>query len=72
MLDALGIDTKKHDIRFVEDNWESPAIGAWGLGWEVWLDGMEISQYTYFQQVSGIPLEVPTLEITLGLERLAM
>ena len=72
MLDALGIDTKSHDIRFVEDNWESPAIGAWGLGWEVWLDGMEISQYTYFQQVSGIPLEVPTLEITLGLERLAM
>jgi glycyl-tRNA synthetase len=72
MLDALGIDTKKHDIRFVEDNWESPAIGAWGLGWEVWLDGMEISQYTYFQQVSGIPLDVPTLEITLGLERLAM
>ncbi len=72
MLDALGIDTKKHDIRFVEDNWESPAIGAWGLGWEVWLDGMEITQYTYFQQVSGIPLEIPTLEITLGLERLAM
>jgi glycyl-tRNA synthetase len=72
MLDALGIDTKKHDIRFVEDNWESPAIGAWGLGWEIWLDGMEITQYTYFQQVSGIPLEVPTLEITLGLERLAM
>ncbi len=72
MLDALGIDTKSHDIRFVEDNWESPAIGAWGLGWEVWLDGMEITQYTYFQQVSGIPLDVPTLEITLGLERLAM
>ncbi len=72
MLEALGIDTTKHDIRFVEDNWESPAIGAWGLGWEVWLDGMEISQYTYFQQVSGIPLEAPTLEITLGLERLAM
>lgn len=72
MLEALGIDTKKHDIRFVEDNWESPAIGAWGLGWEVWLDGMEITQYTYFQQVSGIPLEVPVLEITLGLERLAM
>ncbi len=72
MLDALGIDTKSHDIRFVEDNWESPAIGAWGLGWEVWLDGMEITQYTYFQQVSGIPLDVPVLEITLGLERLAM
>ncbi len=71
-LNALGIDTTKHDIRFVEDNWESPAIGAWGLGWEVWLDGMEITQYTYFQQVAGIPLEVPVLEITLGLERLAM
>jgi glycyl-tRNA synthetase len=71
-LKVLGIDIHKHDIRFVEDNWESPAIGAWGLGWEVWLDGMEITQYTYFQQVAGIPLEVPTLEITLGLERLAM
>ena len=72
MLMELGINPEEHDLRFVEDNWESPAIGAWGLGWEVWLDGMEIAQYTYFQQVAGIPLEVPTLEITLGLERIAM
>jgi len=71
-LNALGIDITKHDIRFVEDNWESTPLGAWGLGWEVWLDGMEVSQYTYFQQVAGIPLEVPALEITYGLERLAM
>lgn len=72
MLEELGVDPKKHDLRFVEDNWESPAIGAWGLGWEVWLDGMEISQYTYFQQIAGLPLEQPALEITIGLERLAM
>ncbi len=72
MLKAIGIDPQKHDIRFVEDNWESPSLGAWGLGWEVWVDGMEVSQYTYFQQVAGIDLEIPALEITLGLERLAM
>ncbi|MBU1110527.1 glycine--tRNA ligase subunit beta [Patescibacteria group bacterium] len=72
MLQEIGVDPKTHDLRFVEDNWESPAIGAWGLGWEVWLDGMEISQYTYFQQVAGLSLEEPALEITLGLERLAM
>ncbi len=72
MLQALGIDPEKHDIRFVEDNWESPSLGAWGLGWEIWLDGMEITQYTYFQQMSGIDLELPALEITIGLERLAM
>lgn len=72
MLMELGINPEEHDLRFVEDNWESPAIGAWGLGWEVWLDGMEIAQYTYFQQVASIPLEVPALEITLGLERIAM
>jgi len=71
-LRELGIDTQKHDIRFVEDNWESTPLGAWGLGWEVWLDGMEITQYTYFQQMAGISLEVPALEITIGLERLAM
>ena len=71
-LKALGVDITKHDIRFVEDNWESTPLGAWGLGWEVWLDGMEVSQYTYFQQVAGINLEVTALEITYGLERLAM
>jgi glycyl-tRNA synthetase len=71
-LKALGISPKEHDIRFVEDNWESTPLGAWGLGWEIWLDGMEVSQYTYFQQVAGIQLEVPALEITYGLERLAM
>lgn len=71
-LRELGIKPEDHDIRFVEDNWESTPLGAWGLGWEVWLDGMEVSQYTYFQQVAGIPLEVPALEITYGLERLAM
>ncbi len=72
MLKAIGIDSSRHDIRFVEDNWESPSLGAWGLGWEVWVDGMEVSQYTYFQQVAGIDLKLPALEITLGLERLAM
>jgi len=71
-LEALGIKREEHDIRFVEDNWESPALGAWGLGWEVWLDGMEITQYTYFQQAGGLNLELPAVEITYGLERLAM
>lgn len=71
-LMAIGIDPTKHDIRFVEDNWESTPLGAWGLGWEVWCDGMEVAQYTYFQQMAGTPLEVPALEITYGLERIAM
>ena len=71
-LSALGIDSKKHDIRFVEDNWEAPTLGAWGLGWEVWLDGMEITQFTYFQQVGGFEAKPVTVEITYGLERLAM
>ncbi len=69
---ALGIDPAQHDIRFVEDNWESPALSAWGLGWEVWLDGQEITQFTYFQQSGGVALEVPSVEITYGLERIAM
>ena len=71
-LKALGIEPKKHDIRFVEDNWESPTLGAWGLGWEVWLDGMEITQFTYFQQVGGFKADPVTVEITYGLERIAM
>lgn len=71
-LQVLGIDPKKHDIRFVEDDWESPTLGAWGLGWEVWLDGMEITQFTYFQQVGGLELDVVPAEITYGLERLAL
>jgi glycyl-tRNA synthetase alpha chain len=71
-LSHLGIDSLKHDIRFVEDDWESPTLGAWGLGWEVWLDGMEITQFTYFQQVGGIDLRPVSLEITYGLERIAM
>ncbi len=71
-LSAIGIDRSKHDIRFVEDNWAQPAIGAWGLGWEVWLDGLEITQYTYFQQVGGITLDPIPLELTYGLERIAM
>lgn len=71
-LSELGIDPKKHDIRFVEDNWESPTLGAWGLGWEVWLDGMEITQFTYFQQVGSIDVKPVSVEITYGLERLAM
>ncbi len=71
-LKAIGINPNEHDIRFVEDNWESTAVGAWGLGWEVWLDGMEITQFTYFQQVGGIECELETGEITYGLERLAM
>ena len=71
-LKAIGIDVENHDLRFVEDDWESPTLGAWGLGWEVWLDGLEITQFTYFQQVGGIDLEVVSAEITYGLERLAM
>ncbi|QJA06321.1 glycine--tRNA ligase subunit alpha [Thermosulfurimonas marina] len=71
-LSSLGIDPADHDIRFVEDDWESPTLGAWGLGWEVWLDGMEITQFTYFQQVGGIECRPVTVEITYGLERLAM
>ncbi|MFT5707501.1 MAG: glycyl-tRNA synthetase alpha chain [Oceanospirillaceae bacterium] len=71
-LEALGIDTLVHDIRFVEDNWESPTLGAWGLGWEVWLNGMEVSQFTYFQQVGGLECYPVTGELTYGLERLAM
>jgi glycyl-tRNA synthetase len=71
-LEALGIDRCKHDIRFVEDNWQSPALGAWGLGWEVWLDGLEITQYTYFQQAGGVDLNPPCVEITYGLERIVM
>jgi len=71
-LKALGIDPRKHDIRFVEDNWESPALGAWGLGWEVWLDGQEITQFTYFQQAGGFMLDPVSVEITYGLERIAM
>ena len=69
---ALGIDPALHDIRFVEDDWESPTLGAWGLGWEVWCDGMEVTQFTYFQQVGGIACERPSAELTYGLERLAM
>ena len=71
-LEALGIDPREHDIRFVEDNWESPALGAWGLGWEVWLDGQEITQFTYFQQAGGHPVDPVAVEITYGLERIAM
>ncbi|HEX9617825.1 MAG TPA: glycine--tRNA ligase subunit beta [Anaerolineales bacterium] len=71
-LNALGIDPRKHDIRFVEDNWEYPALGAWGLGWEVWLDGQEITQFTYFQQAGGIPLDPVSVEITYGLDRIAI
>jgi len=69
---AIGIDAALHDIRFVEDDWENPTIGAWGLGWEVWCDGMEVTQFTYFQQVGGIATAVPSTELTYGLERLAM
>lgn len=71
-LRELGVDTLTDDIRFVEDNWESPTLGAWGLGWEVWLNGMEVTQFTYFQQVGGLPCSPVTGEITYGLERLAM
>jgi glycyl-tRNA synthetase len=71
-LEALGIDPRQHDIRFVEDNWESPALGAWGLGWEVWLDGQEITQFTYFQQAGGLTIDPVAVEITYGLERITM
>jgi glycyl-tRNA synthetase alpha chain len=71
-LRAFGIDPLKHDIRFVEDDWESPTLGAWGLGWEVWLDGMEITQFTYFQQAGGIDLKPVSGELTYGIERIAM
>ncbi|MEW5767215.1 MAG: glycine--tRNA ligase subunit alpha [bacterium] len=71
-LVKLGINPQEHDIRFVEDDWESPTLGAWGLGWEVWLDGMEITQFTYFQQVGGIDLHPVSVELTYGLERIAM
>jgi glycyl-tRNA synthetase alpha chain len=71
-IEAIGIDSENHDIRFVEDDWESPTLGAWGLGWEVWCDGMEISQFTYFQQVGGIDCSPISGELTYGLERLAM
>ncbi|MFV1956883.1 MAG: glycine--tRNA ligase subunit alpha [bacterium] len=71
-LYALGIDPGKHDIRFVEDDWENPTVGAWGLGWEVWLDGMEITQFTYFQQAGGIDLKPVCAELTYGIERIAM
>lgn len=71
-LEAIGINTREHDIRFVEDNWESPALGAWGLGWEVWMDGQEITQFTYFQQAGGINLEPVSVEITYGLERIVL
>ena len=71
-LAAIGIDPKLHDIRFVEDDWENPTVGAWGLGWEVWCDGMEVTQFTYFQGVGGIEVDVVSGELTYGLERLAM
>jgi glycyl-tRNA synthetase alpha chain len=71
-LEYLGLNLKEHDIRFVEDNWESPTLGAWGLGWEVWLDGMEVTQFTYFQQVGGLKTFPVPVEITYGTERLAM
>ena len=71
-LECLGISAKDHDIRFVEDNWESPTLGAWGVGWEVWLDGMEVTQFTYFQQCGGLDCKPVSIEITYGLERLAM
>ena len=71
-LEAMGIDLSKHDVRFVEDNWESPTLGAAGVGWEVWLDGMEVTQFTYFQQVGGLEIKPVALELTYGLERIAM
>ncbi|HEX7002424.1 MAG TPA: glycine--tRNA ligase subunit alpha [Trueperaceae bacterium] len=71
-LGALGIDFRDHDMRFVEDNWESPTLGAWGLGWEVWMDGMEITQFTYFQQVGGLDCRPVSVELTYGLERIGM
>ena len=71
-LEAIGISQNEHDIRFVEDNWESPTLGAWGVGWEVWMDGMEVTQFTYFQQCGGLDCDPVSIEITYGLERLAM
>ena len=71
-LEAIGIDLRRHDIRLVEDDWEQPTLGAWGLGWEVWCDGMEVTQWTYFQQLGGVDVELVPAEITYGLERLAM
>jgi glycyl-tRNA synthetase alpha chain len=71
-LEALGIDLRKHDVRLVEDDWEGPTLGAWGLGWEVWCDGMEVTQFTYFQQLGGLELDLVPAEMTYGLERLAM
>lgn len=71
-LEAIGIDPSRHDTRFVEDNWEGPTLGAWGTGWEVWIDGMEVTQFTYFQQAGGIDLDPISVELTYGLERLAM
>ncbi|MGZ4481234.1 MAG: glycine--tRNA ligase subunit alpha [Gaiellales bacterium] len=71
-LAAIGIDPAEHDVRFVEDNWESPTLGAWGLGWEVWMDGMEITQFTYFQQAGGLELDPVSAELTYGLERICM
>jgi glycyl-tRNA synthetase alpha chain len=71
-LEAIGIDPRLHDIRFVEDDWENPTVGAWGLGWEVWCDGMEITQYTYFQQVGGLDVFPVAGELTIGLERLSL
>jgi tetrameric-type glycyl-tRNA synthetase alpha subunit len=71
-LDAIGIDLTRHDVRLVEDDWEGPTLGAWGLGWEVWVDGMEVTQFTYFQQLGGLDLDLIPAEITYGLERLAM
>ena len=71
-LRALGVDTEVNDIRFVEDNWENPTLGAWGLGWEVWMNGMEVTQFTYFQQVGSLDIKPVAVEITYGLERLAM
>ena len=71
-LEACGIDPRRHDVRFEEDNWESPTLGAWGIGWQVMLDGQEITQFTYFQQVGGVPLAPISVELTYGLERIAM
>ena len=71
-LEAMGINLEEHDVRFVEDNWESPTLGAAGVGWEVWLDGMEVTQFTYFQQVGGLEIKPVALELTYGLERIAM
>jgi glycyl-tRNA synthetase alpha chain len=71
-LEAIGIDTRRHDVRLVEDDWEGPTLGAWGLGWEIWVDGMEVTQFTYFQQLGGMDVDVVSGEITYGTERLAM